>query len=147
MKEFSSNKPYLIRALYEWIVDNGGTPHLMVNAEMPGVQVPNEHVNNGEIVLNIAPSAVQGLLMENDYVTFNARFSGVARSIHVPIYAVTAIWARENGLGMPFPAENAPEEISEEYIEEEKEPEQNSASAPSEQPAKAKSKSHLKIVK
>jgi len=102
---FTSNKPYLIRSLYEWIVDNDGTPHLIVNADFPGVQVPREHVQNGEIVLNISSSAVQGLALNNDEISFNARFSGVARVIRVPVAAVLAIVARENGQGMAFPPE------------------------------------------
>jgi len=105
MADFSSNKPYLIRALYEWILDNQGTPHLIVNADYPGVQVPREHVNNGEIVLNVSPHAVQGLVLENEEVHFNARFSGVARVIRVPVAAILAIIARENAQGMAFPVE------------------------------------------
>ncbi len=113
MASFSSNKPYLIRALYEWIMDNQGTPHLIANADFSGVQVPREHVQNGEIVLNISSSAVQGLSIENDEVVFNARFSGVARVIRLPMPSVLAIIARENGQGMAFP----PEEMEELDVE------------------------------
>lgn len=110
MLEFSSNKPYLIRALYEWILDNQGTPMLIVNAEFPGVQVPQEHVKNGEIVLNVSPNAVQGLVLENDEIYFNARFSGVARVIRVPVPAVLALIARENAEGMAFAIEEMSDE-------------------------------------
>jgi len=107
MVEFSNNKPYLLRALYEWILDNQGTPHLIVNADYPEVQVPREHVSNGEIVLNISPGAVQGLALENEEVSFNARFSGVARVIRVPMASILAIIARENSQGMAFPSEES----------------------------------------
>lgn len=102
---FSNNKPYLLRALYEWILDNNGTPHIIVNADAPGVDVPREHVQNGEIVLNVSPNATQGLELENHMIFFSARFSGVVRHIQVPMHAVVAIVARENGQGMVFPPE------------------------------------------
>ena len=98
----TSNKPYLIRAMYDWIVDNNLTPHILVNAEYPGVQVPLEHVNNGRIVLNISPQACRGLHLENDRIVFTARFSGVTVQIFVIPAAVFAIYAKENGRGMEF---------------------------------------------
>jgi stringent starvation protein B len=103
-----SSRPYLIRALHEWIVDNQCTPHLLVNAEYPGVQVPPGFASDGQIVLNVSPSAVRHLLMDNDAVSFEGRFGGVARSLHVPCAAVLAVYARENGQGMVFDLE-APE--------------------------------------
>lgn len=104
-----SSKPYLLRALHEWILDNHCTPHLVVDALLQGVVVPAEHIKDGQIVLNIAPSAVMGLSLGQDAITFNARFGGVARNICVPIYAIQGIYARENGQGMMFPPENMPE--------------------------------------
>jgi len=98
----TSSRPYLMRAIYEWIVDNSMTPYLLVNAELPEVQVPREHVSNGKIILNIAPEAVQNLDMTGDAVVFNARFSGKPMRVHVPISAGLAIYARENGRGMVF---------------------------------------------
>ncbi|HEC18771.1 MAG TPA: ClpXP protease specificity-enhancing factor [Gammaproteobacteria bacterium] len=98
----NSSRPYLLRAIYEWIVDNGMTPYLLVNAEHPHVVVPVEHVNNGKIILNIAPEAVQGLDMANEELSFNARFSGKPMHVSVPIAAALAIYARENGRGMVF---------------------------------------------
>ncbi|WP_150046193.1 MULTISPECIES: ClpXP protease specificity-enhancing factor [Methylomonas] len=95
-------KPYLIRSIYEWINDNQLTPYLLVNAEFPGVNVPNEFVENGRIVLNIRPQAIQGLALGNDEIEFNARFSGKAMRINAPIQAVLAIYAKENGRGMVF---------------------------------------------
>jgi stringent starvation protein B len=98
-------KPYLIRSIYEWIVDNGLTPHLLVNAEYPGVVLPTDFVENGRIVLNIRPEAIQGLMLGNEEIQFNARFSGRAMRINTPTKAVLAIYAKENGKGMIFDAE------------------------------------------
>lgn len=98
----TSTRPYLIRALYDWITDNGLTPHLLVNAEQEGVEVPVEHIHEGRIVLNINPSAVQALNLSNDWIEFSARFGGQARTVRLPVVAVMAIYARENGQGMAF---------------------------------------------
>ncbi len=97
----TSTKPYLIRALYEWCTDNGYTPHIAVKV-LAGVRVPMEFVRNGDIVLNIAFSATSGLQMDNAAIAFKARFGGVSRDIYVPINAVSAIYASENGQGMAF---------------------------------------------
>lgn len=102
MTTMTSNKPYLIRAIYDWIVDNEQTPYLLVNADYPGVQVPQEHVQNGKIVLNISPRACRGLHLENDRIVFTARFSGLSVQIFVVPSAVLAIYAKENGRGMEF---------------------------------------------
>jgi stringent starvation protein B len=99
----SSTKPYLLRALYEWCTDNGYTPYLAVQVDGQ-VRVPREHVKNGEIVLNISFGATSALKIGNLDITFKARFGGVARDILVPVSHVTAIYARENGQGMAFPA-------------------------------------------
>lgn len=98
----NSSRPYFLRALHEWIVDNGLTPHLMVNATFPGVVVPPEHIKDGKIVLNIAPQAIRELRIQNKLLTFDARFSGVTRNIHLPMKAIEAIYALENGRGMVF---------------------------------------------
>jgi len=105
-----SNKPYIIRAMYEWIVDNGWTPHLQVDANYPGVKLPQEHAQEGVIVLNMAPSAVIGLSMDNSWFAFKARFNGIETTLGFSPEAVLAIFARENGQGMPFPPEPYPEE-------------------------------------
>ena len=102
MMTMTSNRPYFIRAIYDWIVDNELTPYLLVNAEFPGVEVPQDHVNAGRIVLNISPKACRGLHMENDRILFTARFSGLATQIFVSPAAVLAIYAKENGRGMEF---------------------------------------------
>lgn len=103
-----SSRPYLVRALHQWIVDNGCTPHMLVDATQPGVEVPQAYVNKGQIVLNIAPGAVVGLEMSNDWVLFNGRFGGIAMQVVVPIGAVLGIYARENGQGMVFEPEATP---------------------------------------
>jgi len=96
-----STKPYLLRALYEWCVDNGYTPHLAVKVDSRS-QVPSEYVRNGEITLNVSPSAVHKLQMGNELIEFSARFAGVARQISVPVAGVYALYARETGHGMTF---------------------------------------------
>lgn len=106
-----SNRSYIIRAMYDWIVDNNWTPHVQVDANYPGVDVPQAHVQEGVIVLNLAPSAVVGLSMANDWFTFKARFGGIETKLELPPEAVLAIFARENGQGMPFPPEPYPEEL------------------------------------
>lgn len=103
-----SSRPYLVRALYEWILDNGCTPYLLVDATVPGVEVPQQYVKNGQIVLNVAPGAVAGIDMSNEDVRFRGRFGGVAIDVFVPIGAVLGIYARENGQGMVFEPEQAP---------------------------------------
>ncbi len=96
------NRPYLLKALYSWIVDSACTPHLLVNAEMEGVQVPASFVQDGQIILNVSPSAVQGFHMDSDGVSFSARFGGTPHHIFAPIAAILGIYARENGQGMVF---------------------------------------------
>lgn len=102
MMNMTSSRPYLIRAVYEWIVDNGLTPYLLVNAQVSGVSVPMQFVENGKIVLNVAPRAVQGFVMGNDMIHFSARFGGAPMNVVVPPYAVLAVYAKENGQGMVF---------------------------------------------
>ena len=97
-------KPYLLRALYEWCVDNGYTPHLAVKVDSRS-QVPNEYVKNGEITLNVSPNAVHKLQLGNELIEFSARFGGVARQISVPVSNVYALYARETGHGMTFDIE------------------------------------------
>lgn len=110
----TSNRPYLIRAYYEWIVDNNLTPHLVVDATQPGVVVPMEHVKDGQIVLNISPSACGNLQLGSIDIEFDARFSGVPRHILIPCSSVLAIYARENGAGTMFPKESHEHNVSNE---------------------------------
>lgn len=101
----TSNRPYLVRALYEWLVDNELTPYLLVDAAYNGVQVPDNYVEDGRIVLNITPGAVRDLSLGNDLISFSARFGGQPHNIFLPPSAVLGIYARENGKGMLFPEE------------------------------------------
>ncbi|AAU92032.1 MULTISPECIES: ClpXP protease specificity-enhancing factor [Methylococcus] len=101
-------KPYLIRAVYDWLVDNDFTPYLLVDAEVPSVDVPRQYVQEGRIVLNLRPQAVQHLDMNNREVTFSARFGGTPTRVYIPISAVMALYARENGQGMVFDQEEGP---------------------------------------
>src|SRR3990167_8082814 len=98
----TSTKPYLIRAFFDWIIDNNMTPYLAVNADWPGTHVPLQYVEAGKITLNISPTAVRDLKLGNDALHFNARFSGILTHVLVPVKAVLAIYARENGRGMVF---------------------------------------------
>lgn len=99
----TSNRPYLIRALYEWILDNGMTPHILVDTSRSPTVVPTQFVQDGKIVLNISPGAVRELVIGNAEIVFNARFAGRAMDVLVPVEAVMGIYARENGQGMLFP--------------------------------------------
>lgn len=110
MSQLSPRRPYLLRAFYEWLLDNQLTPHLVVDVTLPDVQVPMEYARDGQIVLNIAPRAVGNLELANDEVRFNARFGGVPRQVSVPLAAVLAIYARENGAGTMFEPEAAYDE-------------------------------------
>ena len=102
----TSSRPYLIRALYEWINDNDLTPYILVDTCYEGVQVPSQHIQDGKIVLNIAPRAIQELDLGNDYIIFSARFSGVSMIVRVPTVAVLSIYAMETGQGMVFEPED-----------------------------------------
>lgn len=101
----SPRRPYLLRAFYDWLLDNQLTPHLVVNAYYYGVQIPMEFVRDGQIILNIAPHAVGNLELSNNEVRFNARFGGVPQQVYVPMGAILAIYARENGAGTMFEPE------------------------------------------
>ncbi|WP_300614916.1 ClpXP protease specificity-enhancing factor [Dokdonella sp.] len=127
----TSNRPYLLRALYEWISDNGLTPYLLVDAAGDGVRVPPGTAKDGRVVLNIAARAVSQLDMANEHISFLARFSGVSQSVHVPMAAVLAIYAQENGQGMMFSSESPSTEPP------------PPAPAPEEPPKR----SHLRVVK
>ena len=128
----TSNRPYLLRAMYDWISDNGLTPYILVDAAAPGVEVPQSAVKDGRVVLNVAARAVAQLDLGMDRVRFMARFSGVSRSVEAPMHAILAIYAHENGQGMMFPAENAPPQ-----------PPADVAVAP----AASKKGNHLRVVK
>lgn len=138
-----SNKPYLIRAFYEWIVDSKCTPFLVVNANFPRCQVPLEFVEDGQITLNIAPEAIRDLKIGKDFLEFRASFTGIVHIISAPIKAILAIYAQENGQGMFFDFEEDDGEM-----EWNNAPlEQPAASVATTQQADAKKRpSHLKLV-
>ncbi len=98
----TSQKPYLIRAIYQWLQDNQLTPYLLVNATLDGVQVPIEYINDGKIVLNIDPDAIYNFHADNEWISFSARFSGKQMELFIPIIAVLAIYGKENNEGMFF---------------------------------------------
>ena len=138
--KMTANRPYLLRAFYEWIVDNNCTPYLVVDATFSGVKVPTQFVQNGQIVLNTAPSAVGNLQLANDAVTFNARFGGQPFALYIPVGAVLAIYARENGAGTVFTLEEEEDEadIFSNALEDDN---------PEPEPPKPKKATHLKVVK
>jgi len=106
-ESMTSNKPYLVRALNEWILDNQLTPFLLVDASVKGVEVPEQYIKDGKIILNITPSAIQEIAFENEWIYFSARFGGQPFMINIPISAVLAIYAKENGRGMMFAEEES----------------------------------------
>lgn len=101
----TSNRPYLLRAIYDWISDNDLTPYILVDAGFAGVRVPPQVIKNGQVVLNLAMRAVASLDLGNDWISFQARFSGISQTIQIPVQAVLALYAQENGQGMMFPAD------------------------------------------
>ena len=103
----TSSKPYLVRALYEWILDNDTTPYILVDTSSDQVLIPAGIASDGKVVLNLSPAAIQNLEMTNEHVSFSARFNGVAEDLYCPISSLMAIYARENGEGMMFPAEES----------------------------------------
>lgn len=133
-------RPYMVRALYQWIEDNDLTPYLMVDATADNVQIPREHVQDGRIVLNIASRATGNMTMQNDYIHFNARFSGVSQEIWVPLNAVIGIYAKENQQGMFFD----PNEYDDYVPEEEFSAPKSSTAAPK---PKRDNKAGLKVLK
>ncbi|MEO5565814.1 MAG: ClpXP protease specificity-enhancing factor [Luteimonas sp.] len=139
----TSHRPYLLRALYEWISDNGMTPHLLVDATESGVRVPAHTIKDGKVVLNIAARAVGHLQMDNDAVAFTARFGGVSHAVIVPISAVLAVYARETGQGMALPEDiGAADATTEAVADEESSSEGDDTPAPP-----PKRGPHLRIVK
>ncbi len=136
----TSTKPYLLRAIFEWAEDNGFTPQVLVNADVAGVDVPEAHVVDGQIVLNIGSNAVQLHVMDNECLSFSARFSGVEQDIFLPIESILAIFARENSQGIFF------EEVDDDGLEPDPTPGDNKSSEPTKLKPK-RSSSHLKIIK
>jgi stringent starvation protein B len=138
--QMSSHRPYLLRALYEWISDNDMTPHLLVDAGQPGVQVPSHTIKDGKVVLNIAARAVATLELGNDAVRFTARFGGVSHPVSVPVSAVLAIYARETGQGMALPEDTGAADAGDE-------PPTPPSDPGGDEPAPPRRGGHLRIVK
>jgi len=128
----TSNRPYLLRALSDWIIDNGMTPHLLVDVDKGDVEVPRQFAENGRIILNIHPEAVDKFSLTNESLSFSTRFGGRPYHIYLPIKAVLAIYAKENGKGMIFPDEPEDEQSNQDELEENK---------------KKKESPHLKVIK
>jgi stringent starvation protein B len=104
----TSRRPYLVRAMHEWMTDNNQTPHLVVDAGIAGAELPQAYVRDGRITLNVSWQATQGLKLGNDWIEFSARFGGVPQQVRVPVAAVLGIYARETGQGMLFQDDNEP---------------------------------------
>ena len=104
----TSNRPYLVKAIYEWIMDNNVTPHVVINALDENVMVPQQYVDEGKIILNVNPSAVQELVIDDECIMFSARFGGKPYNIYAPMHTIIGIYAAENGEGMAFEPEDAP---------------------------------------
>ncbi|GGI79070.1 ClpXP protease specificity-enhancing factor [Shewanella gelidii] len=147
MQGLTPSRPYLLRAYYDWLMDNHLTPHVVVDAFVPGTEVPQQYVKDGQIVLNITASAVGNLQITNEFVEFNARFGGVPQQVVLPMAAIVAIYARENGAGTVFDVEDAYSQTAKDKsapsISET--PTQESKSI--ETPKSAKKTSHLTLVK
>ncbi len=110
LNAMSSNRPYLLRALYEWINDNNLTPYILADATFSGVKVPKSSIKDGKVVLNIAMRAVASLELGNEAISFSARFSGVSQHLYIPVKAIIAIYAQETGQGMMLPPDEVPVE-------------------------------------
>lgn len=143
MSEPIPTKPYLLRALYEWCVDNGYTPYISVIVDAQ-TRVPPEYVRNGEIVLNIGPLAANKLKLGNEYVEFSARFGGVGKDLYIPVTQVSSIYARENGHGMSFDIENEQAAAPAESTQSPPPAQPDNSTAP---PAPGGGKPSLRIVK
>lgn len=144
----SPKRPYLLRAYYDWLVDNSFTPYLVVDATYLGVSVPVEYVKDGQIVLNLSANATGNLQLTNDFIQFNARFKGVSRELYIPMGAALAIYARENGDGVMFEPEEVYDELNSEPDTEQPTSFHEAVDSPRkrEEKKKTKSVSHLRII-
>lgn len=142
----NSSRPYLVRALYEWIVDNECTPHLLVNVDFPAVQVPKGFDRDGQIVLDISPEAVRNLHMDNEAVSFDGRFGGVSHTLYMPVGAILGIYAQENGQGMVFELE-PPLDDEDDLLDDAVEPDDDGPPEGGSQPPRPSGRPSLKVVK
>ena len=143
INEMTPNRPYLLRGLYDWILDNDLTPYILVDATLPDSSFPSDYIDDGKITLNVSPLAVKSLQISNESVSFNARFSGRSYEIFFPINAVLAIYSRENGRGMIFPDEEDRESNTQPSDKDINSIKQSETSAKTAE----KKKPHLKLVK
>lgn len=147
--QMSAKRPYLFRAFYDWIVDNELTPHILVNATEFGVDVPLEFVQDGKIVLNLAPYSIGNYVATNDYIEFDARFGGKPHHIIIPMLALQAVYARENGVGLSF--EEEPQYVAmreqQQTDQSTQNPESNSSNPKNNSSTNLKSNNPFKIVK
>jgi len=135
----TSSKPYLLRGLYEWLLDNDLTPHLLIDSGVKDVMLPeNIALENGQVVLNLMPSAVKDLDISNEYISFSARFSGVAENVYCPMAAIMAIYSKENGQGMVF--EN-------EFPDPPEPPSESGSKTPDKSHKESRKKPSLKVVR
>ena len=142
----SPKRPYLLRAYYDWLVDNDFTPYLVVDANYYGTNVPVEYVKDGQIDLNLSAGATGNLQLTNDFIQFNARFKGISRELYIPMGAALAIYARENGDGVMFEAEEIYDELNREPISEQPLSFSEAVDKPRLKNKIQKSASHLRIV-
>jgi len=151
MKPLTPNRPYLLRAYYDWLMDNQLTPHVVVDAFVPGTQVPQQYVKDGQIVLNITAGAVINLHIDNESIVFSARFGGVPQQVILPMASIVAIYARENGAGTVFEQEEAyqlevePADSSLSIVDDS--PVDKAEDEQQQEPVKAKKGAHLTLVK
>lgn len=148
IEQMTPRRPFMLRAFYDWLLENELTPHLVVDATLNGVRVPMEYVQDGQIILNVAPRAVGNLELGNDEVTFSARFGGRPHLVIVPLYAVQAIYARENGAGTMFDPEPAYQQVLDDvYSEESFEDVDNRENTSTDEPPKPQGRPSLRVVK
>ncbi|MCX7552715.1 ClpXP protease specificity-enhancing factor [Marinicella sp. S1101] len=131
----TSVKPYFVQALHEWITDNGLTPLVVIDASYPGARVPDGVIEDGKVTLNVSYDAAENIQMDDELMTFNARFGGVSHAVIVPMESITAIYARENGKGMMFDVDHEEADTDDQSADETAESSENKSSKP-----------HLKLV-
>lgn len=144
--KYTSNKFYLFKAIFDWLIDNDATPYLHVDASIAGVDVPQQHIKDNQIVLNIRPEAIEDWYIDKQAISFKARFSGRRCSIYVPMNAILALYSKENGLGMAFSLEESPDPEPDDNAQISPFQQKSAPSAPPNKPS-GKKGFHLKVIK
>ncbi len=147
MREMTSNQPYLLKAFYEWIVDNALTPYMVVVADYPDTEIPTQFVNDNQIVLNVSPNACVNFSLDLEYVSFNARFSGQPMQVSFPCSAVAAIYAKENGAGTAFEVPSYEKSTDDENSSLESTSSESNKKNTGSDPSKSKKKPNLRVIK